>query len=115
MSKNNSKSLTSIRQKLRKYTKEFEEDMAKFRANPDQPDEEEEERAEKGTRFITESHVTHDFRISNINPKTPWCILVIEPNRPSGRRLLAKVVPTSSNRGCHVVLTTYVPAMMPGS
>nr|CAD7456839.1 unnamed protein product [Timema tahoe] len=43
MSKNNSKSLTSIRQKLRKYTKEFEEDMAKFRANPDQPDEEEEE------------------------------------------------------------------------
>nr|CAD7602280.1 unnamed protein product [Timema genevievae] len=45
MSKNNSKFLTSIRQKLRKYTKEFEEDMAKFRANPDHPDEEEEERA----------------------------------------------------------------------
>lgn len=43
MSKNNSKSLTSMRQKLRKYNKEFEEDIAKFRENPDMPDDEEEE------------------------------------------------------------------------
>lgn len=43
MSKNNSKSLASIRQKLRKYVKDFEEDLAKFRENPDQPDDEEEE------------------------------------------------------------------------
>lgn len=39
----NSKSLASMRQKLRKYLKDFEEDVAKFRENPDQPDDEEEE------------------------------------------------------------------------
>lgn len=41
MSKNNSKSLTSLRQKLRKYNKDFEEDIAKFRKNPDEEEEEE--------------------------------------------------------------------------
>ncbi|XP_012288654.1 eukaryotic translation initiation factor 3 subunit C [Orussus abietinus] len=44
MSKNNSKSLTSLRQKLRKYNKDFEEDIAKFRENPDQGDDEEDEK-----------------------------------------------------------------------
>ncbi|KAL1487629.1 hypothetical protein ABEB36_015718 [Hypothenemus hampei] len=43
MSKNNSKSLASMRQKLRKYLKDFEDDIAKFRENPDQPDDDEEE------------------------------------------------------------------------
>lgn len=43
MSKNNSKSLASMRQKLRKYLKDFEDDIAKFRENPDQPDDEEDE------------------------------------------------------------------------
>jgi len=43
MSKNNSKSLSILRQKLRKYNKDFEEDIGKFRENPDEPDEEEEE------------------------------------------------------------------------
>merc|ERR1712045_831004 len=38
MSKNNSKSLGAMRQKLRKYIKDFDEDMAKFRENPDEPD-----------------------------------------------------------------------------
>ncbi|XP_031784464.1 eukaryotic translation initiation factor 3 subunit C [Nasonia vitripennis] len=47
MSKNNSKSLTSLRQKLRKYNKDFEEEIAKFRENPDQDDDEEEEKAEQ--------------------------------------------------------------------
>ncbi|XP_067015404.1 eukaryotic translation initiation factor 3 subunit C [Anabrus simplex] len=47
MSKNNSKSLTSLRQKLRKYNKEFEEDISKFRENPDQDDDEEEEDKEE--------------------------------------------------------------------
>lgn len=37
------KSLASMRQKLRKYIKDFEDDIAKFRENPDQPDDEEEE------------------------------------------------------------------------
>jgi len=46
MSKNNSKSLSSLRQKLRKYNKGFELDIAKFRENPDQVDDEEDE--EKG-------------------------------------------------------------------
>ncbi|ENN79282.1 eukaryotic translation initiation factor 3 subunit C [Dendroctonus ponderosae] len=43
MSKNNSKSLASMRQKLRKYLKDFEADIAKFRETPDQPDDDEEE------------------------------------------------------------------------
>lgn len=42
MSKNNSKSLATLRKKLKKYIKDFEEDMAKFRENPDLPDEDEE-------------------------------------------------------------------------
>lgn len=50
MSKNNSKSLSSLRQKLRKYNKDFEEEILKFRENPDQADEEEEE-GEKGKLF----------------------------------------------------------------
>jgi Predicted Zn-dependent peptidases len=47
MSKFNSKSLGSLRQKLRKYNKDFEEEIAKFRENPDLPDEEDDK--EKGT------------------------------------------------------------------
>ncbi|KAK9505882.1 hypothetical protein O3M35_009853 [Rhynocoris fuscipes] len=43
MSKNNSKSLASLRQKLRKYNKDFEEELAKFRENPDMGDEDEEQ------------------------------------------------------------------------
>lgn len=44
MSKNNSKSLATLRQKLRKYIKDkdYDSDMAKFRENPDLPDEDEE-------------------------------------------------------------------------
>merc|ERR1711902_89343 len=39
MNKNNSRSLGALRQKLRKYIKnEFEEDVAKFRENPDEDD-----------------------------------------------------------------------------
>ncbi|XP_022131122.1 eukaryotic translation initiation factor 3 subunit C isoform X2 [Pieris rapae] len=42
MSKGNSKALTSLRQKLRKYTKEFDSEIVKFRENPDLPDDDEE-------------------------------------------------------------------------
>lgn len=35
MSKNNAKSLTTLRQKERKYVRDFEEEMAAFRENPD--------------------------------------------------------------------------------
>lgn len=44
MSKNNSKSLSTLRQKLRKYNKDFEDDIVKFRENPDLDDDEEEEK-----------------------------------------------------------------------
>lgn len=38
MSKNNAKGLTTLRQKYRKYAKDFESDIAVFRENPDAPD-----------------------------------------------------------------------------
>ena len=38
MSKNNAKSLTTLRQKYRKYAKDYESDIAVFRENPDAPD-----------------------------------------------------------------------------
>lgn len=47
MSKNNSKSLTTLRKKLRKYIKDYEDDMAKFRENPDLPDDDEENEEEE--------------------------------------------------------------------
>lgn len=43
LSKNNSKSLGTLRQKFRKYIKDFEEPMNKFRESPDQDDDEEDE------------------------------------------------------------------------
>jgi len=44
MNKTNGKCLSSLRQKLRKYIREnFDDDMAKFRENPDEPDDIEEE------------------------------------------------------------------------
>lgn len=45
LSKNNSKSLGTLRQKVRKYIKDFEEPMAKFREAPDQDDDEEEDKS----------------------------------------------------------------------
>lgn len=47
LSKNNSKSLGTLRQKFRKYIKDFEADLAKFRESPDDDDEEEEEKPEE--------------------------------------------------------------------
>lgn len=47
LSKNNLKSLGTLRQKVRKYIKDFEADLAKFREAPDQDDEEEEVDAEE--------------------------------------------------------------------
>ena len=64
MSKNNSKSLTSLRQKLRKYNKDFEEDIIKFRENPDQDDDEEEEKAEE----LVESDKEEDSAVAFKKP-----------------------------------------------
>lgn len=60
MSKNNSKSLASLRQKLRKYNKDFEEEIKKFRENPQ--DEEEEE--EKGNIEFLLKVFQHGFLFS---------------------------------------------------
>lgn len=46
LSKNNSKSLGTLRQKVRKYIKDFEEDLRKFREAPGEESEEEEEKPE---------------------------------------------------------------------
>lgn len=48
LSKNNSKAFGPLRQKFRKYAKEFEADLAKFRESPDEEDEPEEEREDVG-------------------------------------------------------------------
>lgn len=45
LSKNNAKSLGTLRQKVRKYIKDFEDDLARFRENPDQESEAEDEEA----------------------------------------------------------------------
>ncbi|XP_034827516.1 eukaryotic translation initiation factor 3 subunit C [Maniola hyperantus] len=42
LSKGNSKALTSLRQKLRKYTKDFDAEISKFRENPELPDDDDE-------------------------------------------------------------------------
>lgn len=50
LSKNNGKSLGTLRQKFRKYVKDMEEDMKKFRENPNVGEDEEED--EKGNYKI---------------------------------------------------------------
>ncbi|KFM61367.1 Eukaryotic translation initiation factor 3 subunit C, partial [Stegodyphus mimosarum] len=47
MSKNNSKFLATLRQKLRKYNKDFETEIANYRKNPDAEDEEREDEEEQ--------------------------------------------------------------------
>lgn len=42
-----SKSLASMRQKLRKYLKDFEDDVVKFKENPEQPDDDEDDEKRK--------------------------------------------------------------------
>uniref|UniRef100_A0A0K8TT22 Eukaryotic translation initiation factor 3 subunit C n=1 Tax=Tabanus bromius TaxID=304241 RepID=A0A0K8TT22_TABBR len=54
LSKNNAKSLGQLRQRFRKYIKDFEEDLAKFRESPDQESEEEEEKIESEEEEVPE-------------------------------------------------------------
>lgn len=51
MSKNNSKSLATLRQKLRKYNKDFEKYLSDYRENPEAEEEEKEEDDEAGWFF----------------------------------------------------------------
>ena len=55
MNKANAKSLATLRQKLKKYNRDFEEDITKYRENPDQGEgeEEEEEDESKNLTFTT--------------------------------------------------------------
>ncbi|XP_063388590.1 eukaryotic translation initiation factor 3 subunit C [Cydia fagiglandana] len=55
LSKGTSKALTSLRQKLRKYTKDFEAEITKFRENPDLPDDNEEDEERKDSSSEDES------------------------------------------------------------
>jgi translation initiation factor 3 subunit C len=52
MSKSNSKSLASMRQKLRKYNKEYEKDLATFREAPDAADDDDAEKGRAGNKFF---------------------------------------------------------------
>lgn len=47
LSRNNGKALGTLRQKFRKYIKDFENDLTKFRESPDQEDDEEEEQPQE--------------------------------------------------------------------
>lgn len=67
LSKGNSKALTSLRQKLRKYTKDFENDISKFREDPDMPDDDDER---KDTSSSDEEKVKEKPRVRR-SPEPP--------------------------------------------
>ncbi|KAK0097254.1 hypothetical protein PV326_002740 [Microctonus aethiopoides] len=71
MSKNNSKSLTSLRQKLRKYNKDFEKEISKFRENPVEEDEEEEEKPEEDVPSDDEQDGLMSFKKSEPEVSAP--------------------------------------------
>ncbi|BES92207.1 Eukaryotic translation initiation factor 3 subunit G-1 [Nesidiocoris tenuis] len=71
MSKNNSKSLTSLRQKLRKYNKDFEPELAKFRENPDLGDEDEEQPKEADEDSEDEAPRPQVFKKGPSEPSEP--------------------------------------------
>ena len=63
MSKINSKSLGALRQKLRKYIRDFDDDMAKFRENPEADDDEEDAAAGGGGGGSDESGSDSDDEV----------------------------------------------------
>ena len=72
MSKNNAKSLTTLRQKYRKYAKIHEDDIAVFRENPEAADsdlevEQEESDAESDDEIPTTDRETSEPRQENSN------------------------------------------------
>lgn len=72
LSKNNSKSLSTLRQKMRKYVKDFEADVAKFKENPDEEeeDEEAEEKSEAESDEESEAEGPAAFRKSESETRT---------------------------------------------
>ncbi|GBP65907.1 Eukaryotic translation initiation factor 3 subunit C [Eumeta japonica] len=73
LSKGNSKALTSLRQKLRKYTKDFDAEISKFREQPDLPDDDDDERKESSSsdEFEDEDKVVTKPRRSPEPPRRP--------------------------------------------
>ncbi|XP_017550627.1 eukaryotic translation initiation factor 3 subunit C isoform X5 [Pygocentrus nattereri] len=55
MNKNNAKALSSLRQKIRKYNRDFETEIANYKENPEQSAEEEEEKEEAESGSYSES------------------------------------------------------------
>lgn len=64
LSKNNSKSLGTLRQKFRKYIKDFESDLTKFRESPDDDDDEEEEKPEEPSESSEDEEVATPKAVS---------------------------------------------------
>lgn len=60
MSKNNSKSLATLRQKLRKYNKDFESQISEYRENPEAEDEDRDDDEESGSEDDDDSEITKD-------------------------------------------------------
>jgi hypothetical protein len=48
----------------------------------------------------------NEYKNNKTNKQTPWPQPASELYRPSDRRLLAKLVPTFTDRACHVVSVT---------
>ncbi|TSK14503.1 Eukaryotic translation initiation factor 3 subunit C [Bagarius yarrelli] len=55
MNKNNAKALSTLRQKIRKYNRDFETDIATYKENPEQSADEEEEKEEAGSGLSSDS------------------------------------------------------------
>jgi hypothetical protein len=58
---------------------------------------------------VTCPHKSHDMAHCILGNQTPWPESASELYRPSDHRLLAKLVPTFADRGCHVFNVTDPP------
>ncbi|KAJ6216740.1 hypothetical protein RDWZM_007897 [Blomia tropicalis] len=65
MNKNNSKSLTTMRQKLRKYNKDFEQEISDYRENPEDIEDEKDSEVEE-----SDSDDSRDIRLSHERTKS---------------------------------------------
>lgn len=67
LSKGSSKALTSLRQKLRKYTKDFEAEIAKFREAPGLPDDDE-KKADSSSSDESVAEVKEKPKVRRVSP-----------------------------------------------
>jgi hypothetical protein len=60
-----------------------------------------------GNIFMVLQHIVNDLVVKDAGgKKTAWPESASELDRPSGRRLSAKLLPSFADRGCHVVSVT---------